>query len=268
MPELPEIEVLKDEVNRNLAKREVVEAEVFDQRAINLPADEFRKNLLDTVLVGADRRGKMLVLSLSSGDHLLIHLMLFGQIILAKEAKDVQVAFGFDNQIWLTFSRLALGAGVYLYHEDVDKIPRVARLGIDALSLTQDEFKEIVSSRKGKIKALLMNQELIAGIGNTYADELLFRARIHPERTAKSLKEGDLASIYKHIKGVLKEAISKGGTLSDEFTHLDGSRGEFISQVHGRKGEPCPTCKTKIRKTKVGGRGTSYCPECQNYFVR
>lgn len=272
MPELPEIEVLKGEIEARTVGRKIVTVGVYDPRVINMPAEGFEHTLAGKKIAGAGRRGKMLLIHLEENLSLIIHLMLFGQIrLLPGAGEGAQVVLELDNQKYLFFNQLAFGAGVHLHQrQEIDSLPQVTKLGIDALNpdLDFERFRQMISQRKGKIKAILMDQAFISGIGNTYADEILFEAGVHPERSVKSLSEEEIVPIYRTLKNMLVEAIKAGGARSDEFAHLDGSKGGFIPKVHGLEDKPCPVCGLGIRKTKVGGRGTYYCPQCQNYFRR
>lgn len=272
MPELPEIEVLKGEIKARVVGRQIVTVDVSDPNVINMSPEMFVSTLARKKITGAGRRGKMLLIYLEEGLCLIIHFMLFGRIRLSPEVGEgAQVVLNLDDRRCLFFSQLALGAGVHLHQgEEIDSLPQVTKLGVDALSreLDFEQFTRMISRSKAKIKALLMDQSFISGIGNTYADEILFEAKINPERSGKSLGSEEILAVYRPLKNMLMEAITAGGARLDDFAHLDGSKGGFIPKVHGLEDKPCPVCGLGIRKTKVGGRGTYYCPQCQNYFRR
>jgi len=256
MPELPEIETLKNEIiSYGLIGKRIVGINVSDSRAINMPVDKFRKSIIGKSIVSVDRKGKNLIFILSEGGFIVIHLKLFGQMRVSEEEIPSQLGFLFENGLWLSLFKLAFKAGAKLLFElDLN-------LGKDALGISLNDFKEIL--KKGKIKTLLMDQKIIAGIGNTYADEILFKAKIHPERNGKSLKENEILAIYNAMHEILDEAIKKGGVTLDDFIHLNGSPGRFVCRVHNCEGKPCSLCGSIIEKIKIGGRGTFFCPNCQ-----
>lgn len=259
MPELPEIEILKDEIiSYGLIGKRIVEINVNDKKAINIEIPQFKNAVLKKSLIGVERKGKNLILHLEDTSFIIIHLKLFGQMRLSKELLPAQLDFVFDNGLRLSLSRLAFGAGAHFFKGKLDD---VLCLGEDALTISFNNFKRLL--KKGKIKPLLMDQKLIAGIGNTYADEILFKAKVHPERLANSLKEDEILAIHKACKEILNEAIEKGGVTLEDFKHLNGSPGRFVCKVHNQEGKPCLSCGTIIKKIKLTGRGTFFCPNCQ-----
>jgi formamidopyrimidine-DNA glycosylase len=137
--------------------------------------------------------------------------------------------------------------------------------GTEPLQITSEEFAELFRKRKAPIKAALLNQKLLHGVGNIYADESLFRAGIRPRRRAASITRAEYKKLHKAVQEVLKEAIAAGGSSVSDYVDADGDEGffQFHHRVYGREAEPCLTCKTPIKKIVVGGRGTHYCPRCQ-----
>lgn len=260
MPELPEIETLKREIiSHHIIGKRIIEINVYDKKTINMTSNEFKKAILKKAITGVYRMGKNLIFELEGNGFIIIHLRLFGQMRISKEALTAQINFAFDNGLWLSLSGLALGAGAHFF-KDI-KLDDVLRLGEDALKISLDDFKNIL--KKGRIKPLLMDQKLIAGIGNTYADEILFLAKVNPEREAASLKDDEILAIYKAMGKILNEAIEKGGVTLEDFVHLNGSPGGFVCKVHNQGGKPCPSCGGIIKKIKLQGRGTFFCPNCQ-----
>lgn len=260
MPELPEIETLKNEViSCGLVGKKITEINVNDGRAINMRQDKFKESILGKRIAGVERRGKNLILLLSHKDFIIIHLRLFGEMRVSKSSLPSQLNFAFDNGLWLCLSQLAFGAGAHLFQDA--QLEDILKQGEDALTISLNDFKKLL--KKGMIKPLLMDQKKIAGIGNTYADEILFLAKISPEREVSSLKENEISAIHKAISDVLEEAIRAGGVTLEDFIHLDGSSYGFACRVHNQEGKPCPFCGTIIRKIKLKGRGTFFCPNCQ-----
>jgi formamidopyrimidine-DNA glycosylase len=260
MPELAEIEVLKSEIEGSLLRKRITDLHLEDPKVINLPFERFKEGIVGADLVSVERRGKMLGFSLSNKKSILIHLMLFGRCLL-KESGGGQVGLEFDGSEWLIFTHLIFSAGLSLYNTDIDKIPQVARLGRDALKIEFYELKRLLEKSRRRIKPVLMDQSAIAGIGNRYSDEILFEAKISPQRRADSLTEAEIKTLHIQIRKILECAILKGGEDSSEFFHIDGRRGGFVPKVHGK--EFCPICAERLGMTKIGGRTAYYCLRCQ-----
>jgi formamidopyrimidine-DNA glycosylase len=142
---------------------------------------------------------------------------------------------------------------------------RATTLGADSLAITEAEFGELVRSRRSRIKALLLDQGALSGMGNIYTDEALWRSRIHPTRLGANLKAGEIAKLYAEVRAVLNEAIALKGSSVSDYVDTEGNRGEFQTRhrVYQRTGEPCFRCGTKIRRSIVAGRSSHFCPKCQ-----
>ncbi|HAW49656.1 TPA: DNA-formamidopyrimidine glycosylase [bacterium] len=263
MPEAPEIETLRKEIEEyGFLGKKIIDISVSDRRSINIEKNKFREAIIGTCILSTERKGKNLILNLSNGSSLFIHLKLFGRILATKEKiLSSQLTFSFDNGYFLCFSQLAFGAGAHLLSEE-ERQKRLSELGLDALSINIADFKTILPKR-GKIKTVLMDQKTISGIGNTYSDEILFLAKISPERQVLSLNDEEISAIYKSIGYVLNDAIKNGGVTLDDFVRLDGLKGGFVCKIHNREGENCLACRTIIKKIKLGGRRTFFCPNCQ-----
>jgi formamidopyrimidine-DNA glycosylase len=145
------------------------------------------------------------------------------------------------------------------------QISELRKLGPESLEITPSEFIEIFKRRKGKIKPALLNQQIIAGLGNIYADESLFEARINPTRKVNELSERKLKELHRAIKKVLRKAIKAGGSSIDNYINVDGAIGRFQLQhkIYGREGEPCKKCGAKIKRIKISQRSSYFCPKCQ-----
>ncbi len=267
MPELPEIEILKDEIGAQIIGRRVEEIEVFEKK----PTVAHLKAALEGKRVtGVRRRGKMLVLDFD-GQSLVIHLMMVGQLLLSPpfegEPHDVCLAINFADGGRLTLGQVPIKCVHLLPSDEAEARPPIAKLGIDPLSedFTVGSLRRLLRGRRGAIKSLLLNQSVIAGIGNTYADEILFAAKLDPRRRAGSLDEAEVVQLHTSIVGILRRGIELGGSSEMAFVHLDGRRGRFQEhfRVKGRKGKPCTVCGTPIERTVVSGRGTYLCPRCQ-----
>jgi formamidopyrimidine-DNA glycosylase len=271
MPELPEVEILKEELRQEVAGRRVEEVAVFEKTEGQFPVAQFREVVEGRAIAGVRRRGKMLVLDFEGGHSLIIHLMMVGQLLLSPpftgEPHDVCLGLKFTDGALLTLGQVRLKYAHWLPTAEVDSWPPVARLGVDPLdeSFTVDLLRQLLTKKQGAIKAILMDQAALAGLGNVYADEILFRARLHPQRRASDLSEEEVERLHGSIVAELRRGLELGGSSEMAFLHLDGSEGRYQEsfQVKGRKGRPCLVCATPIERIEVGGRGTYFCPRCQ-----
>jgi len=270
MPELPEVEILKEELRREVVGRKVEEVAVLEKTEGQFPVVRLREAVEGRAIAGVQRRGKMLVLDFEGGHSLIIHLMMVGQLLLsppfAGQPRDVCLELKFADDV-LTLGQLRLKYVHLLPTAEVDDWPPVAKLGVDPLNegFTVDLLRRILARKRGMIKTALMNQTAIAGLGNVYTDEILFRARLHPQRRASELSGDEVERLHASIMAELQRGLEMGGSSEMAFVHLDGSDGSYQEsfQVKGRKGKPCFACATPIEKVKVGGRGTYFCPRCQ-----
>ncbi len=271
MPELPEVEVLREELSRGVIGQRVEEFAVLGKTAGRFPIAELRQAMEDRVVAGVRRRGKMLVLDFEGGYSLVIHLMMAGQLLLSPpftgQPRDICLELKFTEGGCLTLGQVRLKYVHLLPTAKVDYWPAVAKLGVDPLDegFTVDLLREILARKRGAIKAALMDQAVIAGLGNVYTDEILFRARLHPQRRASGLSGDEVERLHVSIVAELQRGLEMGGSSEMAFVHLDGSVGAYQEgfQVKGRKGKPCFVCAAQIEKIKVSGRGTYFCPRCQ-----
>jgi formamidopyrimidine-DNA glycosylase len=270
MPELPELEILKEELRAHVLGRQVKELVVPQGREGACPVSQWKAAAEGGTIVDVERRGKMLLLHLDRGFSLVVHLMMVGQLLLSSlhegEPHDVCLVLDFgDDQ--LSLGQVHLKFVHLVCAREMEDLPELKNLGYDPLGegFTTQLLGELLARRKGKIKSFLLDQRYIAGIGNTYADEILFHSGISPLRVASSLTGDEVQALYSTIVRTLRRGLELGGSSEMAFLHLDGSKGTFQEQfqVKGRKGEPCFVCRTPIEKMSVGGRGTSFCPTCQ-----
>jgi len=265
MPELPEVETIKRDLGRVILGKKITEVCVHHPTVIRQPAvEKFKKGLTGATVKNILRQAKVLILELSNGKSLVIHLKMTGQLVYPGDGKKARVSFHLSNGKTLDFNDQRLFAELRLM-DDWRELPFIKGLGPEPLDLSLEEFKEMLKPKKTKIKPLLMDQTFISGIGNLYAAEVLFRAKIHPERPAQSLSDKEKELLFKEIKEVLNEAIRYGGSSVDDYVRLSGKPGEYVAhhKVYGREGRPCLVCKSAIKKIKLGGRGTYFCPKCQ-----
>lgn len=272
MPELPEVETIR----RQLAPH--VEGRVLERLTIRDPrwcAPLAPEAVVDAVqgreVERLGRRGKYLIFELADDVFLLVHLRMTGTMLLdppedASPYERVRFAFGDGREIRFCDPRrfgtgeLAIGVGARDAFLD-------ARLGLEPLGpeLTGPRLHALARGRRAPIKAFLLDQRHVAGVGNIYADEALFRARIHPLRPAGTLTPAQCGALAEAIRVVLSAGIDAGGATIDDFRHADGVHGAFQDEflVHRRRGEPCPACGTAVIKMVAAGRGTYVCERCQ-----
>lgn len=272
MPELPEVEILKEELRREVVGRRVKEVAVFEKTASQFPIVQLREAVEGRAIAGVRRRGKMLVLDFEGGHSLIIHLMMVGQLLLSPpftgQPRDICLALKLADGACLTLGQVRLKYVHLLPTAEVDSCSPVAKLGVNPLdeSFTVDLLRQLLTKKRGAIKTTLMDQTAIAGLGNVYADEILFRARLHPQRRASDLSEEEVKRLHASIVAELQRGLELGGSSEMAFLHLDGSEGRYQEsfQVKGRKGKPCFVCAMPIERIEVGGRGTYFCPQCQS----
>jgi formamidopyrimidine-DNA glycosylase len=260
MPELPEVETVVRSVAAHLAGRRIVST-TFTSRFVT-PGNRAKltQRLAGRRIESVTRRGKFILIALDQGT-LTVHLGMTGKLLLEGEAGEH------------THGVFHLDDGMLLYHDprQFGRIewspgppPRVARLGPEPLEIGLEEFRPRLK-RKTRMKALLLNQTFLAGLGNIYADESLFAAGIHPLAVANRLSTARAKKLYDAIRGILSHAITLGGSSISDYVNGRGERGWFQMEhrVYGREGEPCANCGRPIRKILVAQRGTHYCPHCQ-----
>ena len=262
MPELPEVET----VARSLAPlvgRRVVSAEFRNLRILRGGDPERLAALLTGRRIRAIQRyGKFIVVALGEGGYLLIHLGMTGRLLLGGAVgKHTHAILGFEGGVLLFDDSRQFGS-----IEFSREFPqRVARLGPEPLEVPFETFAAALKRRKTRVKALLLNQAFLRGIGNIYADEALFRSGIHPMALASRLGAGRARKLYDGIVRVLTEAIDAGGSSISDYVDAEGRRGffQFSHRVYQRTGEPCAVCGTAIRRILVAQRSSHFCPKCQ-----
>jgi len=271
MPELPEVETIRRDLQKVIPGAKITRVCVHNPMVIREPSPEaFEKKLKGLVIKNILRRGKLLILELSNGAALTVHLKMTGQLVLGQKLNNPggpeksRVAFHLSGGSILNFNDERLFGELRLV-DDWRKIKFVQALGPEPFGLTYVNFKDMLSKKKTRIKPLLMEQSFISGIGNLYASEILFRAKIDPRRPAIGLSEEEKKALYKKIKEVLRNAIKHGGSSIDDYVRLSGKQGNYVKfhRVYGREGKHCFFCKSPIKKITQGGRGTYFCPKCQ-----
>jgi len=266
MPELPEVETIKRELEKAVLGKRITEVCVHNPAVIRQPsAGEFKKGLTNVSIKNILRKAKVLILELSNGKSLVIHLKMTGQLIYPGDGKKSRVSFRLSDGKTLDFNDQRLFAELRLMDDWRDS-KFIQGLGPEPFDVSLEEFKEMLSRKKTKIKPLLLDQTFISGVGNLYAAEALFRAGIHPQRSSQSLSEKEKARLFQEIRNVLTQAIEYKGSSVDQYVQLSGEPGAFVQfhKVYDRAGKPCPVCKATVKRISQGGRGTYFCPKCQH----
>ena len=270
MPELPEVETIASGLRRKAVGLKIARIELFLPKLLRGDPAELGK-YEGKEITDIRRRGKMLLFACGTGHHLLFHLKMTGGFRWARAgtAPDahtrLRIAFR-DSGRDLMFSDVRKFAFLRcLTTETPLECPELRRLGPEPLTCASGDFAARLAGRKGRLKSLLLDQEFLAGIGNIYADEILFEARFHPLTPASSLAGRDVARLQAAVSGVLARAIAAGGSSVRNYRTADGANGLFQNEhhVYGRAGEPCPRCGGKIRRLVIGGRSSHFCPRCQ-----
>lgn len=273
MPELPEVETVKESLQPYLIGQKIIKTKVHVGKLIKHPSENlFVEKIAGRTIVKIARRGKYLLFHLDQNLTLVIHLRMTGQLLFftkkAEYSRHTHLVFHFDSQRELRFIDVRKFGLIYLVPTgNWEAIQGLKQLGVEPLSpdFTLDLFRELLAGRKGMLKPFLLNQKEIAGIGNLYADEILFRSGLHPKRKINTLDTEEIKELYGAIINTLKQAVLCRGTSFQNYVDGCGELGGFQAhlQVYGRGGKPCIYCQIPLQKIKVAGRGTVFCPCCQ-----
>jgi formamidopyrimidine-DNA glycosylase len=274
MPELPEVETIRSRLAPSLTGRRIERVEIRDPRLTRPEPPEIVAAALEGERIAdVRRRGKYLVVVLESGRHLLVHLRMTGNVLHpAPEGVEddpyVRAVVSLDNRSDIIYRDVRrFGTWELLEAGELDKYFASRRLGGEPLerSFTAKRLSRALAGRRAPVKSALLDQRAAAGIGNIYADEALWYARIHPLRPAGELDEAEIAALRVGIRKALRLGVRRQGATLRDYRGADGASGAMQHEfrVYGRAGEPCERCGTPIAKTRAAGRGTWYCPSCQ-----
>lgn len=261
MPELPEVETVVRTLRPAIVGRRILNAELTGLRVIVGDARKTATALAGRKIVAVERHGKFIAIRLDRG-YLVVHLGMTGRLLIdGALSKWTHAIFTLDRGALLyedprQFGRIEYG----------EELPaRVAALGPEPLEVSLEEFSRRLKSHRSPVKSVLLNQSVVRGVGNIYADEALFRAGVRPKRLASSLGADRVERIYHAMREVLAEAIESRGSSVSNYVDAEGHRGGFQNahRVYQRTGEPCVNCRTPIKRIVVGQRSTHYCPKCQ-----
>ncbi|MGN6783179.1 MAG: bifunctional DNA-formamidopyrimidine glycosylase/DNA-(apurinic or apyrimidinic site) lyase [Marmoricola sp.] len=275
MPELPEVEVVRRGLEAHVLDQVITSVEVLHQRPVRrhlAGADDFAVQLTGRSFTAARRRGKYLWLPLETGDALLAHLGMSGQMLVqphdAGVERHLRVRFALESGLDLRFVDQRMFGGLALAVGGADLPAEIAHIARDPLDpeFDADEFVRRVRRSDSAIKRQLLNQALVSGIGNIYADEALWRAQVHGERPGSRLSRAQVLAVLAAVRDVMGAALEQGGTSFDAlYVNVNGESGYFDRSLHayGQEGRPCDRCGTPIRRTAFMNRSSFWCPVCQ-----
>ena len=271
MPELPEVETIRRGLEEKVCVKTIHGVGLISPALIKYPKpEEFMQQISGAKVLKANRHGKYLILTLSNGLELVMHLKLTGRLLYRDASEPMEpyahVVFFLDGDKHLRFVDVRKLGEIYLVPQgDYSRLRGLSAMGVEPLTegFSEEVFRDILKKRAGKIKSVLMDQAIIAGIGNAYSDEALFLAKIHPERPCKSLGNRELKTLYDAIRDVLRTALTKGGERTDEFVNIEGKPGGYEMIVHGLEGKKCQNCGQPIMRRTIGGRSAFFCVNCQ-----
>ena len=272
MPELPEVETVKETLKRRLLGKSIVGINVYHDNIIEYPSViDFKKLIINQRINNMDRYGKWLIFELDDY-YLLSHLRMEGKYFFRTSLEDrdkhEHVVFTLDDGLELRYMDVRKFGKMHLIAKDkIKEEGPLIGMGLEPWdnNLTVEYLKGKYAKKRLPIKTVLLDQSIIVGIGNIYANEILFLAGINPMISVKDLNDKNLSDIIIYTREVLQRAINMGGTTIRSYTSVDGVHGLFQQElyVHGQENKQCKKCKNTIIKIKVGGRGTYYCPSCQ-----
>jgi len=273
MPELPEVETVKNTLADRIAGLAITDVDVLLPKVIRVPvAEEFRRLAGGKTIRTLARRGKYLLFHLSGGLTMIVHLRMTGRLVYTAAdeppARYTHVIFHLDNGDQLRFADMRqFGRLALVENEAVAHFPGLKDLGVEPLApeFTREFLQRELRRRRTRLKPLLLDQTFIAGLGNIYADEALHRARLHPQRPAHTLSARETAALHRAIREVLLEGIAERGTTFRDYVDGNGRRGGFQEklQVYGREGRPCRRCGRTVERIRINGRSAYFCPFCQ-----
>jgi len=283
MPELPEVETIKEELNRRIKGKKIAGVELLWGGILKIPLKKFTNAVMDARIKGVERRAKILLMPLGNGFTILMHLKMTGQLIydsrfaiddLRKilpepKYKYARIIFFFKDKGALIFNDLRKFGYVKLVPTGkINEIVGKEKLGPEPLTpdFTLKKFQDILKKYpKRRIKQLLMDQAIISGIGNIYSDEICFYAKVLPVKPAGELSDDQIERLYDGIKKILLRAIKLRGSSVDNYVDASGKKGDYVKElkVYDREGEKCFRCDGIVKRIKLGGRSSYFCPICQ-----
>lgn len=285
MPELPEVETIRQDLLQKVINKKIIDVEILHKKTVRNNERSFLSILKNNKIKNIKRTGKLIIFELVDGNNfLLVHLKMTGQLIYKKGGqitagghsesntdlnlpnRHTRVIITFADKSKLFFNDMRL-FGYMKIEDEQSKDKIVGNFGIEPLTkdFTLPNFEKIFENRRTNIKAILLNQKLIAGLGNIYVDEVCFEADVRPDKSAANLSKEQMKRIYSAIELIIKKAIEKRGTTFNNYIDADGNKGNFLDclKVYGRGGGNCKKCKNILKKINLAGRGTVFCEKCQ-----
>lgn len=280
MPELPEVETIRRGLESFIKNAKITKVKVLCDKSFIGPKELIEKQTIKNIR----RRGKALLLDLENGITMMIHLRMTGQLIFRGDEsfagghptdsffaelpdKQTRVIFELENGTLFFNDQRKFGFVKVLETAEVENDKFIKALAEEPWDITFDEFKKnLMRHKSAPIKAVILDQKVIAGLGNIYADEALYYAKIHPKHATGTLTDADIKNILEGAKTVMQASIDSGGSTMKTYVKADGTKGDYLrlfAKVFRREGEPCERCGTEIVKIRVAGRGTHICPKCQ-----
>lgn len=269
MPELPEVEVIARGLDGTLAGRTVVSAEVPGLTRLSDPEDRVVSRIVGRTIRRAFRRAKVLLIEMDDNGFLVFHLKMTGRVVHGpKRAVDKhdRILFFLDDGSMLSFSDMRKFGYVRVFTaEELECWDFLVQAGPEPLETAPEVLADRIRGRRTAIKALLLNQSVVAGVGNIYADESLHRAGVHPETKGCRIGRERAVRLFTELQSVLKQAINENGSSISDYVNARGDAGAFQNNfnVYGRKGEKCKGCESLLQTTVVAGRTSTFCPKCQ-----
>ncbi len=287
MPELPEVETVKRGLLKLIVNKKFKSVKAYNPGSFHASGTDADLFLLNSEITDVRRRAKVLMIDLSTNYSLVIHLKMTGQIVYVGNSdrfaaghpndslvgnlpdRSTRIEFEFTDNSKLFFNdQRKFGWVKLMPTSEIMNLPFMQKVGPEPLEpdFTFEQFKARFERRSGSnIKAAILDQSVIAGVGNIYADEALWGARIHPKRLVRSLSDDDLKNLYDAVRAVMTLSIEKGGSTNRNYVNAEGKKGSYMdyANVFRREGQACPRCGAEIIKTRVAGRGTHICPSCQ-----
>jgi formamidopyrimidine-DNA glycosylase len=274
VPELPEVETIVKGLRRELTGDVISHAVVLRDASIGHPSTrDFARLLPGHKIERVTRRGKYMIIELSNKASLVVHLKMSGRLLLKKQKSKpdrfLRVSLKLESGRELHFEDMRVFGRLWFFtskQNPNENIKGLKTMGVEPLEdLTFEYLKAKLQKKTAPIKNVIMDQTIIAGVGNIYADESLFMAGVKPARQAGSLKDKEIKTLIESIIKVLRAAIKAGGSSMKDYTDLDGVNGNYMSEswVYRRTSEKCRKCKSEIERIKIGGRSTHFCPRCQ-----
>lgn len=272
MPELPEVETIVRDLSPLLQNARIIRVQVSDPKLVRFPSSQdFNRNLTGGIIRAIERRGKYVVISLEGGLTWLVHQRMTGRLLTQLEPgeRHLRARFDLDSGITLYYCDLRRFGGMWAFWPGEEKnLGGFAILGWEPLSdqFCPDWLGENFTQRRAPVKSLLLDQRLVAGLGNIYTDEALFLAGIHPARPGCSLTKEECRTLCQAVKDVIAQAIQGRGTTFRDYRSGRGTAGEYQRRlmVYGHGGQPCQGCGRLLEKKRIGGRTTVFCSRCQN----